>query len=141
MRVMVLVKASSDSEAGKLPSRELLSRMGRYNKQLAEAGILLAAEGLHPSSKGLRVRFSAGMPNLFEGPFAEVHELVAGFWLWQVRSMEEAIAWIKRAPFAGVADIELRPLMEADDFGTRLTPEMLEQQERLRAAINQKKAS
>jgi len=141
MRVMVLVKASNDSEAGKLPSRELLAKMGRYNKELAEAGVLLAAEGLHPSSKGMRVRFSAGAPNLFEGPFAEFHELVAGFWLWQVKSMEEAIQWVKRAPFASVADIEIRPVMEAKDFGTRFTDELREQEERLREQLQQKRAS
>lgn len=138
MRVMVLVKATKFSEAGNLPSRESLSAMGRFNKELAEAGVLLAAEELRPSSKGTRVRFSAGASSLFEGPFAETHELVAGFWLWQVSSMEEAIGWIKRAPFAGATDIELRPLMEAADFGTRLTEELLEQEAGLRAQIRQR---
>jgi hypothetical protein len=141
MRVMVLVKASRDSEAGKLPSRELLSKMGSFNKELAEAGVLLAAEGLHPSSRGMRVRFSAGAPSLFDGPFAEIRELVAGFWLWQVQSMEEALGWIKRAPFTSVTDVEIRPLMEAADFGTRITPEMLEEEERLREQMEQKRAS
>jgi hypothetical protein len=115
--------------------------MGSFNKELAEAGVLLAAEGLHPSSRGMRVRFSAGAPSLFDGPFAEIRELVAGFWLWQVQSMEEALGWIKRAPFTSVTDVEIRPLMEAADFGTRITPEMLEEEERLREQMEQKRAS
>jgi len=141
MRVMVLVKANNDTEAGNLPSRDLLVKMAEYNAELVKAGILLAAEGLQPSSKGTRVRFSAGAPNVFEGPFAEARELVSGFWLWQVRSMEEAIEWLKRAPFGGVAEIELRPVMEPEDFGSRLTPEMMEQEAILRDELSQRKAS
>lgn len=138
MRVMVLVKANRDFEAGTLPSRESLSAMGKFNQELAQAGVLLAAEGLHPSSKGVRLRFSAGAPSHFEGPFAETNELVAGFWLWQVGSMEEAIAWLKRAPFASVTDVEIRPVMEAADFGGRFSPELREQEEQLRAQLRQR---
>jgi hypothetical protein len=141
MRVMVMVKANKDSEAGNLPSRDLLAKMVQFNQELVKAGILLAAEGLQPSSRGTRVRFSAGAPNIFEGPFAEARELISGFWLWQVHSMQEAIEWLKRAPFGGVAEVELRPVMEAENFGTRLTPEMLEQEASLREEINQRKAS
>jgi hypothetical protein len=141
MRVMVMVKASKDSEAGNLPSRDLLAQMVSFNQELVNAGILLAAEGLQPSSKGARVRFSAGAPNVFEGPFAEARELISGFWLWQVESMEEAVEWLKRAPFGGVAEIELRPVMEPEDFGNRLTPEMMEQEASLREELSQRKAS
>ena len=132
MRVLVLVKANKDSEAGVMPSRKLLTEMGKFNEELVKAGVMLAAEGLHPSSKGKRVKFSAGKRTVIDGPFTETKELVAGFWLWQVRSIEEAIEWIKRSPFEDGAEIELRPVFEADDFGPELTPELRAQDERLR---------
>ena len=142
MRVMVLVKANKDSEAGALPSTELLTEMGKFNQELTKAGIMLAGEGLHPTSKGVRVRFAEGGPAVIAGPFGATSdatpELVAGFWLWKVRSMEEAIDWIKRAPFGGGAEIEIRPLHEAEDFGANLTPELREQDERLRQQIAQR---
>lgn len=133
MRVMVLVKADNDSEAGVMPSTELLAAMGNYNEELVKAGILLAGEGLHPSSKGVRVRFSGSERTVIDGPFAETKELLAGYWLWQVKSMDEAIEWLKRAPFDGGAEIEIRPVFEADDFGEAFTPELRAQEERLRA--------
>ena len=136
MRFMVIVKASQDSEAGKLPSRELFEAMGRYNEELAEAGILLAGEGLHPSSTGVRVRFSGDRRTVIDGPFTETRELIAGYWLWQVQSKEEAVEWVKRCPnpMPGTeAEIEIRQVFEADDFGAALTPELREQEERLRA--------
>jgi hypothetical protein len=133
MRVMVLVKASEDSEAGVMPTEELLTEMGNYNEELVKAGVMLAGEGLHPSSKGARVRFSGSDRTVIDGPFAETKELIAGYWLWQVRSMDEAIEWLKRAPFEEGAEIELRPVFEADDFGDEFTPELREQEERLRA--------
>ena len=132
MRVLVLVKANKDSEAGVMPSRKLLTEMGKFNEELVKVGVMLAAEGLHPSSKGKRVKFSAGKRTVIDGPFTETKELVAGFWLWQVRSIEEAIEWIKRSPFEDGAEIELRPVFEADDFGPELTPELRAQEERLR---------
>jgi hypothetical protein len=132
MRVLVLVKASEESEAGVMPSEELLSRMTAFNEELVKAGVMLAGEGLHPSSKGVRVDFSGSEPKVIDGPFAETKELVAGYWLWQVKSLDEAIEWIKRAPFEEGA-IELRPVFEADDFGEALTPELREREERLRA--------
>ncbi len=135
MRVMVIVKADADSEAGKMPSEELLAAMGKYNEELVKAGVMLAGEGLHPTSRGKRVRFSGRERTVRDGPFAETKELIAGFWLWQVRSMDEALEWIKRAPFDGGAEIELRPVFEADDFGKEFTPELREQEERLRAEI------
>jgi hypothetical protein len=116
MRVMVLVKASEESEAGAMPSEQILADMGKYNEELARAGVLLAAEGLHPSSKGKRVRFSADQKTVIDGPFAETKELIAGYWIWQVRSMEEAVEWLKRAPFGGGAEVEIRPVFEAEDF-------------------------
>ncbi len=131
MRVMVLVKADKDSEAGVMPSEQLLTEMGNYNEELVKAGIMLAGEGLHPSSKAKRVRFSGDKKTVIDGPFAETKELVAGFWMWQVKSMEEAIEWIKRAPFQET-EIELRPVFEAEDFGAELTPELREQEDRLR---------
>jgi hypothetical protein len=142
MRVMVLVKASKESEAGVLPDAKLLTEMGKFNEELVKAGVMLAGEGLHPSSKGVRVRFSGGKQTVIDGPFSETKELVAGFWLWQVKSMDEAIEWLKRAPF-GSADgeepeLEIRPLFEAEDFGDEFTPELREQEERLRAEIAQK---
>jgi PhnB protein len=133
MRYMVIVKANQDSESGIMPDTEILAAMGKYNEELVKAGVMLAGEGLHPSSKGLRVRFSGKQRSVTDGPFAETKELIAGFWLWQVRSREEAIEWLKRAPFDGGAEIELRPVFEADDFGAALTPELRAQEERLRA--------
>ena len=132
MKVMVLVKASPASEAGEMPGTELLTEMGRFNVALVKAGILLAGEGLHPSSRGARVRFDGRQRTVIDGPFGETRELVAGFWLWQVRNLDEAIEWIKRAPFDGGAEIELRPVFEADDVGDALTPELREQEARLR---------
>jgi uncharacterized glyoxalase superfamily protein PhnB len=130
---MVIVKASADSEAGVMPATECLAAMGKYNEELVKAGVMLAGEGLHPSSRGLRIRFSGKQRTVTDGPFAETKELIAGFWLWQVRSREEAIEWLKRAPFDGGAEVELRQVFEADDFGAALTPELREQEERLRA--------
>jgi PhnB protein len=133
MRFMVIVKASKDSEAGVMPATDLLAAMGKYNEELVKAGVMLAGEGLHPSAKGLRIRFSGRQRTVTDGPFAETKELIAGFWLWQVRSREEAIEWLRRAPFDGGAEVELRPVFEAEDFGAALTPELREQEERLRA--------
>ncbi len=135
MRVMVLVKASKDSEAGVMPSEKLLTEMGRYNEELVKAGIILAGEGLHPSSKAARVRFSGAKRTVVDGPFSETKELVAGFWLWQVQSMEEAIEWVNRCPnpMNDDSEIEIRRVFEADDFGPALTPELRAQEERLRA--------
>jgi hypothetical protein len=138
MRFMVLVKADKNSEAGVLPDRKLLAEMGNFNEELVKAGIMLAGEGLQPSSKGARIRFSGGKRTVSDGPFAETKELVAGFWLWQVKSKEEAIEWLKRAPF-DEAEVELRQVFEAEDFGTEFTPELREQEERLRAEIGAKK--
>ena len=137
MRVMVIVKATPESEAGQLPSTELLSAMGRYNEELVKAGIMLAGEGLQPSSKGARVRFSGAERSVVDGPFAETKELIAGFWLWEVRSMEEAIEWVKRCPnpMEGPSEIEIRQVFETDDFGESLTPELREAEDRLRAEI------
>ena len=137
MRVMVLVKATADSEAGVMPTEQLLADMGRFNEELVEAGIMLAGDGLKPSSAGARVRFDGGSRTVIEGPFAATEELVAGFWLWQVRSMDEAIEWAKRCPnpMPGPSDIEIRPLYEAEDFGAEFTPELRERKERLRAGI------
>jgi hypothetical protein len=134
MRVMVIVKATKDSEAGLLPSTELLAAMGRYNEELVNAGIMLAGEGLHPSAKGKRVAFDGPSRTVIDGPFPQTNELVAGFWLWQVDSMEDAIAWVKRCPnpMPGPSEIEIRPLFEAEDFGDALTPELAEQDDRLR---------
>lgn len=136
MKVMVLVKASPASEAGEMPGTELLTEMGRFNEALVKAGILLAGEGLHPSSRGARVRFDGRQRTVIDGPFGETRELVAGFWLWQVRNLDEAIEWIKRAPFDGGEEIELRPVFEADDFGDALTPELREQEARLAADLH-----
>lgn len=132
MRVMVIVKADRNSEAGVLPSTELLTAMGQYNEELAKAGVILAGEGLKASSNGKRVKFSGASRTIIDGPFTETKELIAGFWLWQVRSMDEAIEWLKRAPFDGGTEIELRPVFEVEDFGPQLTPELREQEERLR---------
>ena len=133
MRFMVIVKANKDSEAGVLPSTEILTAMGKFNEELVKAGVMLAGEGLHPSSKGVRVRFSGGKHTVIDGPFTETKELVAGFWLWQVKSKEEAIEWLKRAPFGGGTEIEIRQVFEADDFGAQLTPELRAQDDRVRA--------
>ena len=137
MRVMVLVKATKESEAGQMPSQELLTEMGKFNEELAKAGVMLAGEGLHPSSKGARVEFSGAQRSVTDGPFAETKELVAGFWLWQVRSMDEAIEWAKRCPnpMEGGGVLEIRPVFEAEDFGDEFTPELREQEQRLRAEI------
>jgi hypothetical protein len=132
MRVMVIVKADKNSEAGVLPDKKLLTEMGKFNEELSKAGIMLAGEGLQPSSKGVRVRFSGGKKTVIDGPFAETKELVAGFWLWQVKSMEEAIEWLKRAPFEDT-EVEIRQVFEAEDFGAEFTPELREQEERIRA--------
>ena len=134
MRVMVIVKANEDSEAGVMPSTELLTEMGKYNEELVKAGVMLAGEGLHPSSKGKRVRFSGTGRSVVDGPFAETKELVAGFWLWEVKSMEEAIEWVKRCPnpMDGESEIEIRQVFEAEDFGAEFTPELREQEERHR---------
>lgn len=138
MRVMVIIKANSDSEAGIMPGQELLTAMGEYNEELVKAGIMLAGEGLRPSSKGVRVAFSGANRSVIDGPFAETKELIAGFWLWQVKSMEEAIEWVKRCPNPGCPDseIEIRQVGEMDDFGDEFTPELREQEERLRAEIS-----
>jgi hypothetical protein len=137
MRVMVMVKATDDSEAGTLPSPELLEAMGRYNEELAEAGIMLAGEGLHPSSKGKRIAFDGAGRTVSDGPFAATGELVAGFWLWQVRDMDEALEWVKRCPnpMPGPSEIEIRPVFEAADFGDALTPEVAELEDRVRDKI------
>ena len=136
MRVLVIVKASKDSEAGVMPDARELAEMGKFNEKLVEAGVMLMGEGLHPSSKGVRVRFDGRQRTVIDGPFAETRELVAGFWLWQVRSMEEAIEWIKRAPlFDGGMEIELRPVAEMEDFGDAATPEIREHEASLRAKI------
>ena len=132
MRVMVLIKANEQSEAGEMPSEKLLTEMTAFNEELVKAGIMLAGDGLHPSSKGVRVAFSGSERKVINGPFAETKELLAGYWLLQVRSMDEAIEWIKRAPFRE-GDVEIRPVFETDDFGDELTPELREQEERLRA--------
>ena len=135
MKVMVLVKATQDSEAGVMPSTELLAAMGQYNEELVKAGVMLAGEGLHPSSKGARVKFSGTKRTVVDGPFTESKELIAGFWLWQVRSMDEAIEWAKRCPnpTGEESELEIRPVFEADDFGDELTPELRDREARLRA--------
>jgi hypothetical protein len=132
MRVMVIVKATARSEAGALPDEGLLAAMGRYNEELVNAGVMLAGDGLRPSSEGVRVRFSGSEPTVLDGPFAETGELVSGYWLWQVRSMDEAIEWLRRAPFEE-GEVEVRRVAEAEDFGEAFTPELREQEERLRA--------
>src|SRR5580765_69349 len=143
MRFMVIVKADKDSEAGILPSQKILTEMGKFNEELVKAGVMLAAEGLQASSKGVRVRFSGPKRTVVDGPFAETKELVAGFWLWQVKSMEEAIEWVKRCPnpMASESEIEIRQIFEAADFGAEFTPELREQEERLRKQIEKQKAS
>ena len=133
MRVMVIVKANEDSEAGIMPSEQVLADMGKFNEELVNAGIMLAGEGLHPSSKGKRVKFEGGNRIVTDGPFAETRELIAGFWIWQVKSMDEAVEWLKRVPGDGGTEIEIRQIFEADDFGAELTPELRKLEEKLRA--------
>jgi hypothetical protein len=138
MRVMVIVKATKNSEAGLMPSEKLLAEMGNFNEELVKAGIMLAGDGLHPSSKGKRVRFSGGKRTVFDGPFAETTELIAGYWIWQVKSMDEAIEWVRRCPDpmpGEEAEIEIRPVLEAEDFGDEFTPELRAQEERFRAEV------
>ena len=136
MRFMVIVKASKESEAGVMPSEKLLTDMGKFNEELANAGVMLAGEGLHPSSKGARVKFAEGQKTVIDGPFAETKELIAGFWLWKVNSLDEAIAWLKRAPFEDT-EVEIRQVFEAEDFGAEFTPELREQEDRVRAQAEQ----
>jgi hypothetical protein len=141
MRFMILVKADKNSEAGVLPDEKLLTEMGKFNEELVKAGVMLAGEGLHPSSKGARVRFSGAKRTVIDGPFAETKELIAGFWLWQVKSKEEAIEWVKRCPnpMPGESEIEIRQVFEAEDFGAEFTPELREQEERLRKQVSRKR--
>ena len=134
MRFMIIIKASPESEAGKMPSEELLTAMGKFNEELVNAGVLLAGEGLHPSSRGVRVHFSGKNRTVIDGPFAETKELIAGFWVWEVQSMDEAVEWLKRAPFLN-EEVELRQIFEAEDFGADYTPELRAQEERLRAEV------
>jgi hypothetical protein len=144
MRVMVMVKATKNSEAGIMPSEKLLAEMGRFNEELVKAGVMLAGDGLHPSSKGKRVRFSSGKKTIIDGPFAETKELVAGFWIWQVKSLEEAIEWVRRCPDpmpGEESEIEIRPIFEAEDFGKEFTPELRAQEEQLRAEIERQRKS
>jgi Uncharacterized protein conserved in bacteria len=135
MRVMVIVKANADTEAGRMPSTGQLEEMGKFNEALVKAGIMLAGDGLHPTSRGVRVRFDGKQRTVIDGPFGETRELIAGFWLWQVRSLDEAIEWIKRAPFDGGDEVEVRPVFEAEDFGDELTPALREQEACLAAQI------
>ncbi|MGN6223865.1 YciI family protein [Pseudoxanthomonas sp.] len=135
MKVIVFVKADADTEAGVMPTQQQLEDMGRFNEELVNAGVMLAGEGLRPTSHAARVRFDGSQRTVIDGPFTETKELIAGFWIWQVRSMEEAIEWLKRAPFDGGAEVEIRPFFELDDFGSALTPELREQEERLAARI------
>ena len=141
MRFMILIKADKDSEAGVLPDEKLLTEMGKFNEELVKAGVMLAGEGLHPSSKGARVKFSGAKRTVVDGPFAEAKELIAGFWIWKVKSKEEAIEWVKRCPnpLNGDSEIEIRQVYETEDFGAELTPELRAQEERLRAEIASKK--
>ena len=132
MRVMVIVKANEDSEAGIMPSEQILAEMGKYNEELVNAGLMLEGEGLHPSSKGKRVKFTGGNRIVTDGPFAETRELIAGYWIWKVKSMDEAVEWLKRAPFVEGNELEIRQIFEADDFGPELTPELRNLEERLR---------
>jgi hypothetical protein len=139
MRVMVIMKANENSEAGVMPSEKLLTEMGNYNEELVKAGVMLAGEGLHPSSRGKRVRFERGKTTVIDGPFTESKELIAGFWLWQVRSIDEAVEWVKRIPNPDndeVGEVEIRPVFEMDDFGDEFTPEARAQEERLRQQLN-----
>jgi len=139
VRVMVIVKASKESEAGEMPTEAILAAMGKYNEELVKAGVMLEGEGLHPSSRGKRIRFSGSQPTVIDGPFAETKELIAGYWVWRVASMDEAVSWLKKAPFDGGAELEIRPIFEAEDFGKEYTPELRAQEERLRAQIAERK--
>ena len=144
MRVMVIIKANEDSEAGVLPSEKLLTEMGKFNEELVNAGLMLDGEGLHPSSKGKRVKFSGGNRIVTDGPFAETRELIAGYWIWKVNSIDEAVEWVKRVPFDAEsspsdAEIEIRPIFETEEFGAELTPELREQEDRIRAKANELK--
>jgi hypothetical protein len=141
MRVMVIVKASKESEAGVLPDQKIFAAMGKYNEEILKAGVMLSADGLRPSSKGKRVKFSGGQRVVTDGPFAETRELVAGFWIWQVKSMDEAVEWLKRAPFDGGVEVEIRQFHEAEDFEPVLTPELKEQENRLRAEFERRAKS
>jgi hypothetical protein len=146
MRVMVIIKANEDSEAGVMPSEKLLAEMGKFNEELVNAGLMLDGEGLHPSSKGKRVKFSGGNRIVTDGPFAETRELIAGYWIWKVNSIDEAVEWVKRVPFDAEsspsdAEIEIRPIFEAEDFGEEFTPELRAQEERLRDQIDRQRAS
>ena len=138
MRVIVMVKATKASEAGVMPDEKMLTEMGNYNEELVKAGIMVAGEGLHPSSKGKRVRFSGSRRTVVDGPFAETKELIAGYWIWKVKSMDDAITWLKRAPFDGGTEIEVRPIFEMEEFGKEMTPELRAQEERLRAEMEKK---
>lgn len=142
MRVMVIVKATPNSEAGVMPSETLLAEMGKFNEELVKAGIMLAGDGLHPSAKGKRVRFSGGKKSVLDGPFAETKELIAGYWIWQVKSMEEAVEWVRRCPDPmpnEESEIEIRPIFEAEDFGAEFTPELRAQEDRLRAELERQR--
>ena len=139
MRFMVLVKGCADSEAGVLPTKELVTEMGKFNEELVKAGVMLAADGLHASSKGKRVRFSEGKTTVIDGPFAETKEVIAGYWLWQTKSMEEAVEWLKRAPFNGGAEVEIRQIFEPEEFAIAYTPEVQEREKRLRTQLAKKK--
>ncbi|HLT39544.1 MAG TPA: YciI family protein [Enhygromyxa sp.] len=144
MRVMVMVKATKNSEAGVMPSEQLIAEMGKFNEELIKAGVMLAGDGLHPSSKGKRVRFGGGKKTVIDGPFAETKELVAGFWIWQVQSMEEALEWVRRCPDpmpGEESEIEIRPVFEAEDFGEEFTPELRAQEEQLRAELERRQKS
>jgi hypothetical protein len=135
MRVMVFVPASKETEAGAMPSTELLAKMGKYNEELVKAGVMLAGDGLHATSRAKKVRFGGAQPTVIDGPFAETKELVAGYWIWQVKSIEEAVEWLKRAPFDGGVEVAIRPIIEPSDFGDQLTPELREKGEKMRAEM------
>lgn len=139
MRVMVFVPGDQDSEAGKMPSQELIAKMMKFNEELVKAGVMLAGEGLTPTSKAKRVRFSGSRRDVVDGPFAESKEIVAGFWIWQVRSVDEAVEWLKRAPFDGGVEVTIRPVFEPEDFGAELTPELRAKEERLRAEVERQR--
>lgn len=141
MRVMVIVKGNQQTEGGQMPTEKELTEMGRFNEELVRAGIMLAGEGLHPSVRGKRIRFSDKEPSVIDGPFASSNDLIAGFWIWQVKSMDEAVQWLKRAPFGPGSEVELRPIFEAEDFGKEFTPELRQQEERLRAQVARRQHS
>ena len=141
MRVMVFVPGDKNSEAGQMPSQELIRKMMKFNEELVKAGVMLDGQGLHPTSKAKRVKFSGAQKTVIDGPFAESKEIVAGYWIWQVKSMEEAVEWLKRAPFDGGVQVEIRPIFEAEDFGKELTPELRAKEERLRADVERQRRS